>query len=61
MPDQGACNDPETWGLVVQHQGSTFINACVKLLQTWLIETEGNEGVMHTELSGCITNLTVRN
>ena len=46
-PDFIAGNDPEALGLALHHQGLTFINAhIVKLLQTWLIEAEGNMGVM---------------
>ena len=40
-PDQGAGTDPEALGLAFHHQGPTFIFMhTVKLLQTWLIETE---------------------
>ena len=48
-PDQGAGNAPEPLGLTLHYQGPTFINAVmhiVKLLQTWLIEIEGNMEVM---------------
>ena len=35
------------WGVVFHYLGPTFINAyIVKLLQTWLIETESNMGIM---------------
>ena len=41
-PDRGEGNDLETLGLVFHHQCPSFINMhFVKLLQTWLIETEG--------------------
>ena len=40
-PDQGAGTDPEALGLAFHHQGLTFIFVhIVKLLRTWLIETE---------------------
>ena len=56
-PDCGVGNDPVPLGLAFHHQGATFINAycqaamslsmhVVKPLQTWLIETEGNMGLM---------------
>ena len=56
-PDHGVGNDPIPLGLAFHHQGSAFINAycqaamdlsmhVVKPLQTWLIETEGNMGLM---------------
>ena len=46
IADRGAGNYSEALGLVFHHQGSTFINAYCKVLQTWLIETEGNIVVM---------------
>ena len=45
-PDQGVGSDPEPLGLPYHHQGLTFINAYIKLLQTWFNETEGKMGVM---------------
>ena len=55
--DCGVGNDPIPSGLAFHHQGSTFINAycpaamnlsmhVVKPQQTWLVETEGNMGLM---------------
>ena len=56
-PDCGVGNDPVPLGLAFHHRGSTFLNAycqaamnlsmhVVKPLQTWLIETESNIGLM---------------
>ena len=39
----GASNNPEAFGVTFHHLGPTFINVyIVNLLQTKLIETEGN-------------------
>ena len=45
-PDRVVCNDPEALEIAFHHQGPTFINAIVRLLQTWFIETEGNMGII---------------
>ena len=45
----GVGNNPEPFWVVLHHLGPTFINGytcIVNVLQTWLIETEGNMGVM---------------
>ena len=47
-PDRGAGNDPEPLGFS-SHFTTKALHSLmhlVKLLQTWLIETEGNMGVM---------------
>ena len=44
---RGAGNNPEPFGVAFHHLGPTFIYAyIVNSLQTWLIENEGNMGVM---------------
>ena len=45
-PDRGAGNDPEALGLACPPKALHSLMQVVKLLQTWLIETEGNMGVM---------------
>ena len=45
-PDRRAGNDLKALDLAFHHQGPTFIRAHFKLLQTWLIETEGNMGLI---------------
>ena len=43
----GAGNNPESFGVAFHHPGPTFTNAyIVNLLQTCLIETEGNMGLI---------------
>ena len=42
----------------VYHNGPTFIMHIVKLVQTWLIETEGNMGVMICLSQGGLRSLS---
>ena len=43
--EQGAGNAPEPFGVAFHHLSRTFINTYIaNLLQTWLIEPDGNTG-----------------
>ena len=49
-PDRGAFKDPEALGLALHQQVFTLIMHIVKLVQTWLIETEGKMAELAKEV-----------